>query len=74
MRRRRSYVFPAYLDSLESRLSPSAVVPGHAPPVAAAVPLVARADQPLPPPDPEPDPGPFPGDDPPIVYPPLPSA
>lgn len=26
----------------------------------------------IPPPDPEPDPGPFPGEDPPIVYPPLP--
>jgi hypothetical protein len=71
MRRRRSYTFPAFLDSLESRLSLSSVVPGQAPPVVAPAPVVARVDQPLPPPDPEPDPGPFPGDDSPIIYAPL---
>jgi hypothetical protein len=69
MRKRRSYAFPACLDSLESRWSLSSVS-GLAP-VVAPVPVVARVDQPLPPPDPEPDPGPFPGDDTPIVNRPI---
>jgi hypothetical protein len=46
-------------DALEQRLSLSAVT---------ATVTVGE----IPPPDPEPDPGPFPGENPPIVYPPLP--
>jgi hypothetical protein len=52
-------------DALERKLSLSALAGG----ITAAV-TVGGDD--IPPPDPEPDPGPFPGDDPPIVYPPLP--
>lgn len=38
----------------------------------AVSPAVGLPPDEIPPPDPEPDPGPFPGEDPPIVYPPLP--
>jgi hypothetical protein len=53
-------------DGLERKLSMSALA-GTVSTVTATV-----DDDPTPPPDPEPDPGPYPGDDPPIVYPPLP--
>jgi hypothetical protein len=51
--------------ALERRLSLSTLGGGN-------IVGAAHAGDDLPPPDPEPDPGPFPGDDPPIVYPPLP--
>ncbi len=48
-------------EDLERKLSMSCLAVGT---------TVAGDD--LPPPGPEPDPGPMPGDDPPIVYPPMP--
>jgi hypothetical protein len=72
MRRRRSYAFSDFHDSLERRLSLSAVASWMTVSVAEIATSFTPGDDPLPPPDPEPDPGPFPGDDPPIVYPPLP--
>lgn len=73
MRRRRSYAFSMFHDSLEARLSLSAFSLGRPAPSAAVLTMPnCIGGEPIPPPDPEPDPGPFPGEDPPIVYPPLP--
>jgi hypothetical protein len=72
MRRRRSYVFSAFHDSLEQRLSLGAIACGITGPTEMVATAMVHIDDPMPSPDPEPDPGPFPGDDPPIAYPPLP--
>jgi hypothetical protein len=73
MRKYRSYKISAFHESLEQRLSLSAInCPVTAPPVIVTSAVSRLDDDPIPDPDPEPDPGPFPGDDPPIVYPPLP--
>jgi hypothetical protein len=64
MRRNRLVPGLDAFGSLEQRISLSAV--------SLATTRVAIVSTDLPPPEPEPDPGPFPGDDPPIVYPPVP--
>jgi hypothetical protein len=63
MRKFRSYRLSAFLESLEERVSLSAISCGVAPPppiVRLEVLTLAKRDD-VPPPDPEPDPGPFPG-------------
>ena len=66
MRKYRSYKISAFHESLEPRLSLSAINSlVTAPPVVVSS-AVSRLD------DPVPDPGGLPTDDPPIVYPPIP--
>ena len=70
MRNYRSYKITAFYESLERRLSLSAInctVTGPALIMPCAVSL--RGDNPIPP---EPDPGPLPPSNPPITFPPLP--
>ncbi len=71
MRNYRSYKITTFSESLEPRLSLSAII-GHltAPAVAVATISLQQVDDP--PPSPEPDPGDLPTDDPPIIYPPIP--
>ena len=73
MRKYRSYKLSACCESLEPRLSLSAINSAvTAPPVVVTIAVSSTQDDPSPAPDPEPDPGPLPTDDPPIVYPPIP--
>jgi hypothetical protein len=58
-------------ESLDARVSPTALLPGTVMPVPEVSALNRSGDHdPLP--DPEPSPGPYPGDDPPIDHPELP--
>ncbi len=70
MRKYRSVSITAFAESLDTRLSLSAIHSLVAAPVAIVSTTVVQVDDP--PPDPEPDPGDLPTDDPPIVYPPIP--
>ena len=73
MRKYRSYNISASCESLEPRLSLSAINSFvTAPPLVVTMAVSRMQDDPNPAPDPEPDPGPLPTDDPPIVYPPIP--
>lgn len=73
MRKYRSYKTSPFCESLEPRLSLSAINSVvTAPPWVVTMAVLSTQDDPSPTPDPEPDPGPLPTDDPPIVYPPIP--
>jgi hypothetical protein len=63
MRKFRSYKLSAFHESLETRVSLSAISCGVTPPpaiVRCEAPALNKPDD-VPPPDPEPDPGPYPG-------------
>jgi hypothetical protein len=70
MRKYRSYKISTFHESLEPRLSLSAIHSLVTSPHVVVSSAVSRVDNPIP--DPEPDPGPLPTDDPPIVCPPIP--
>ena len=72
MRKYRSYSIKPFVESLELRLSLSAIHSFVAAPTLVVSAVVSQQIDDDPPPDPEPDPGDLPTDDPPIVYPPIP--
>jgi hypothetical protein len=73
MRKHRSYKFSAFSESLELRLSLSAISCSVGAPAVIVTRAVSKVHRdPLPSPSHEPDPGPFPIDNPPVVLPPLP--